>query len=94
METKGAALKETSRAIAGLHLGEAEMPLVTIDVIKDVFTPDQKRSMIEKVTDAMVAVEGESLRPVTWVKINEIAQGDWGIGGKALNAAAVHTMSA
>jgi 4-oxalocrotonate tautomerase len=50
--------------------------------------------MIEKVTNAMVAVEGDAMRPVTWVKINEIEQGDWGIGGKCLNAAAVHTMSA
>jgi 4-oxalocrotonate tautomerase len=70
------------------------MPLVTIDVIKDVFTRDQKKSMIEKVTEAMIAVEGEGMRPVTWVKINEIQQGDWGIGGKTLNAAAVHTMNA
>lgn len=70
------------------------MPLVTIDVIKDVFTSDQKKSIIEKVTDAMVAVEGEAMRPVTWVKINEIAQGDWAIGGQRLNAAAVHAMSA
>lgn len=70
------------------------MPLVTIDVISDVFTPEQKQSIIEKVTDAMVAVEGEAMRPVTWVKINEIAQGDWAIGGQRLNAAAVHAMSA
>ncbi len=70
------------------------MPLVTIDVIKDVFTPQQKQSLIEKVTDAMVAVEGEAMRPVTWVKINEIAQGDWAIGGQRLNAASVHAMSA
>lgn len=70
------------------------MPLVTIDVIKDVFTPQQKQAIIEKVTDAMVAVEGEPMRPVTWVKINEIAQGDWAIGGQRLNAAAVHAMSA
>lgn len=70
------------------------MPLVTIDVIKDVFTTDQKKAMIDKVTDAMLAVEGEAMRPVTWVKINEIAQGDWAIGGQRLNAAAVHAMSA
>lgn len=70
------------------------MPLVTIDVIKDAFTPDQKKAIIEKVTDAMIAVEGEAMRPVTWVKINEIEQGDWAIGGQRLNAAAVHAMSA
>ena len=70
------------------------MPLVTIDVIKDVFSPEQKKDLIEKVTDAMVAVEGEAMRPVTWVKINEIQQHDWAIGGQRLNAAAVHAMSA
>ena len=70
------------------------MPLVTIDVIKDAFTPDQKKRIIEKVSEAMIEVEGEALRPVTWVKINEIAQGDWAIGGQCLNAAAVHAMSA
>ena len=68
------------------------MPLVTIDVIKDVFSPHQKKEMIEKVTDAMLAVEGEAMRAVTWVKINEIEQNDWAIGGQRLNAAAVHGM--
>jgi 4-oxalocrotonate tautomerase family enzyme len=47
------------------------MPLVTIDVIKDVFTPQQKQQLIEKVTAAMIEVEGENMRPVTWVRINE-----------------------
>ncbi|MGN6059479.1 MAG: tautomerase family protein [Sphingomicrobium sp.] len=70
------------------------MPLVTIDVIRDAFTPEQKKDIIEKVTEAMIAVEGEGMRPVTWVKINEIAQNDWAIGGQRLNAAAVHAMSA
>ena len=70
------------------------MPLVTIDVIKDVFTPSQKHDMIEKVTNAMVAVEGEALRGVTWVRVREIQQGDWGIGGKTLTAADVRAMAA
>lgn len=69
------------------------MPLVTVEVIKDVFTPAQKRDIIEKVTNAMVAVEGESLRGVTWVRVQEIEQGDWGIGGKALTAADVHALA-
>ena len=70
------------------------MPLVTIDVIKDVFTPEQKRELISHVTEAMIAVEGEEMRQVTWVRINEIAQGDWGIGGQLLRAADVHAMAA
>ena len=69
------------------------MPLVTVDVIKDVFTPAQKREIISKVTEAMIEVEGEALRSVTWVKINEIAQGDWAIGGQLLGAADVQAMA-
>ena len=70
------------------------MPLVTIDVIKDVFTPAQKADMIDQVTEAMIAVEGEAMRGVTWVKIHEVEGGDWAIGGKALKAADVHSMAA
>jgi 4-oxalocrotonate tautomerase len=69
------------------------MPLVTIDVIKDVFPPRKKRELIDKVTEAMIAVEGEELRSVTWVRIREIEQGDWAIGGHALDAPAVRAMS-
>jgi 4-oxalocrotonate tautomerase len=69
------------------------MPLVTIDVIKDVFTPAQKRDLIEKVTEAMVAVEGEGMRPVTWVRVQEFEQGDWAIGGKSLSAGDVQSMA-
>ena len=70
------------------------MPLVTIDVIKDVFTPKQKRELIDKVTKAMLEVEGENMRPVTWVRIQEFEGGDWAIGGKALAAADVHALAA
>ena len=69
------------------------MPLVTIDVIKDVFTPKQKRELIAKVTEAMIQVEGEAMRGVTWVRINEFEGGDWAIGGKALRAADVHALA-
>lgn len=70
------------------------MPLVTIDVIKGVFTPQQKQDLIEQVTAAMIAVEGEPMRPVTWVRINEFEQGDWAIGGKRLSVADVHALAA
>lgn len=69
------------------------MPLVTIDVIKNVFTPQQKEAMIEKVTNAMLEVEGEAMRPVTWVRIMEVEGGDWAIGGKRLAASDVHAMA-
>lgn len=70
------------------------MPLVTIDLIKNVFTPQQKQALIEKVTEAMLAVEGEALRGVTWVRIQEFEEGDWAIGGKSLHARDVHALAA
>ena len=69
------------------------MPLVDIQVIKGVFDADQKKEMIEKVTDAMVGIEGEAMRGVTWVRVHEVNSGEWGIGGKALTAEDVKAMA-
>lgn len=70
------------------------MPLITVDVIKDVFSPSQKKQIIHHVTEAMIAVEGEAMRGVTWVRIKEFEQGDWAIGGKTLAAADVLALAA
>jgi 4-oxalocrotonate tautomerase len=70
------------------------MPLVDIQLIKGVFTPEQKTTMIKKGTDAMLLVEGEAMRPVTWVRVQEIESGEWAIGGNRLTAAAVTSMAA
>jgi 4-oxalocrotonate tautomerase len=55
-------------------------------VIEGVFTADEKRRMIERVSEAMVSVEGENLREKTVVILEEVKSGDWGIGGKTLTA--------
>jgi len=60
------------------------MPLVTINVIENVFTDDQKQQMIEKITDALVSIEGEAMRGITWVMIEEVPESNWGIGGQQL----------
>jgi 4-oxalocrotonate tautomerase len=62
------------------------MPLATIKVIEGVFSGDEKQQMIEKVTEAMVSVEGKNLRDYTLVILEEVKSGDWGVGGKALTA--------
>lgn len=69
------------------------MPLVEVKLIEGVFSPDQKRQLVEKITDAMVSVEGEHMRPVTSVIIEEVKSGDWGIGGKALRTEDVKAMA-
>jgi 4-oxalocrotonate tautomerase len=68
------------------------MPLVNIQLIENVFTPEQKKEMIRKITDTMVSLEGEALRDLTWVKIDEVKEGNWGIGGKTLTAGDVHRL--
>jgi 4-oxalocrotonate tautomerase len=60
------------------------MPLINVKAIEGVFTPAQKQEIIRKLTDTMVSIEGEALRPVTVVIFEEIKSGDWGIGGKSL----------
>ena len=70
------------------------MPLVDIELIEGVFTPAQKKEMIEKVTDTMVSIEGEAMRGVTWVRVKEVASGEWGIGGNALTTADVKGLAA
>ena len=60
------------------------MPLVNVRLIEGVFNNDEKRQMIEKLTDAMVEIEGENMRQVTWVVIDEVKSGDWGLAGNAL----------
>jgi 4-oxalocrotonate tautomerase len=69
------------------------MPLVNVKLIEGVFTDAQKARIISDLTDAMVRIEGENLRPVTWVVIDEVAGGNWAIGGKPLAAADVLDMA-
>ena len=69
------------------------MPAVTVKLLEGVFTPAQKREVIEKITDALVSIEGEHVRPLTLVVIEEIKGGDWGVGGKAFRAADVKELA-
>ena len=70
------------------------MPLINVKVIEDVFTPEQKRQMVERLTDAMVSIEGENMRGVTWVVVEDVNSGDWGIGGNPLTTEHVKTLAA
>jgi 4-oxalocrotonate tautomerase len=41
-----------------------------------------------------VGIEGENMREVTWVVVEEVQSGDWGIGGKALSTEDVKALAA
>jgi 4-oxalocrotonate tautomerase len=70
------------------------LPFLNVKIIEGVFDDSQKREMIEKLTDTMVEIEGENMRSVTWVVIDEVKSGDWGIGGQSLTTADVHALAA
>jgi 4-oxalocrotonate tautomerase len=70
------------------------MPLINVKVVEDVFSPEQKREIVERLTDAMVSIEGENMRGVTWVVIEDVRSGDWGIGGNALTTEDIKALAA
>ena len=70
------------------------MPLINVKVIEGVFSEAQKKEMIHKLTDTMVSIEGENMRKVTWVVIDEVKSGDWGIGGNVFTTEAVQAFAA
>ncbi|MDD5204963.1 MAG: 4-oxalocrotonate tautomerase family protein [Desulfobacterales bacterium] len=70
------------------------MPLIEVKVIEGVFTPEQKREIVKKLTDAMVSIEGENMRQVTFCIVEEVKSGDWGIGGKPMTTEDVRALAA
>jgi 4-oxalocrotonate tautomerase len=70
------------------------MPLINVRLIEGVFDDGQKREMIEKLTETMVEIEGENMRGVTFVVVDEVKSGDWGIGGQPMTTEAVRAVAA
>jgi len=70
------------------------MPLINVKVVEGVFSPEQKSQIAERLTDAMVSVEGESMRGVTWCVLEEVKSGSWAIGGQVLTTEAVKALAA
>lgn len=69
------------------------MPLINVKLIDGVFSPAQKREIAQKLTDTMVSIEGEAMRSVTWVVLEEVKSGDWAIGGRTLSTADIHALA-
>jgi 4-oxalocrotonate tautomerase len=70
------------------------MPLIQISLIEGTLSNEQKQEMIEKVTDAVVSVEGEPLRPYCWVLLQEVKSGQWGVGGQGVTTEAIKALAA
>jgi 4-oxalocrotonate tautomerase len=73
---------------------EKAMPLINVKVIEGVFGPAQKQEIVKKLTEAVVDIEGENMRPVTWCVVEEVRSGDWGIAGNPLTTEDVQALAA
>ncbi|GAA4616697.1 tautomerase family protein [Saccharopolyspora hordei] len=62
------------------------MPFIDIKVIAGAFSDEEKQRLVESVSEAVIAIEGEGLRPVTHVVVTETPSGAWAIGGNAVTA--------
>jgi len=70
------------------------MPLIQVKMIEKVFTSAQKKELIAKLTDTVVAMEGELIRPYTVVLLEDVRSGEWGVGGQALTTDDVLALAA
>jgi 4-oxalocrotonate tautomerase len=70
------------------------MPFINVKLIEGVFSSEQKQQIIERLTDAMVSIEGENMRQVTWCVVEEVKSGDFGIAGNCLTTGQVTALAA
>jgi|GEM_PF-1118472 len=64
------------------------MPFVTVTVAEKTLTAAQKAALLEKITAACIEVEGERVRPLTLVMIQETLRLDGvALGGRVLAGA-------
>ena len=71
-----------------------DVPLIQVKLIENVFTAEQKQQIVRRLTDTLVEIEGENMRPVTWCVIEEVKSGDWAIAGNPLTTADVKALAA
>jgi len=58
------------------------MPLITVKVFEGELTQQQTTDLIRGITEVVIPFVGERLREATWVLVEEVKSGAWGIGGK------------
>jgi 4-oxalocrotonate tautomerase len=83
----------SSMAITAIRSKEDTVPLIQVKVIEGVFTGPQKREIVERLSEAMIEVAGESMRRITWCTVEEVAGGEWSIGGQSLTAGDIRALA-
>ena len=84
----GARGPPTMAAMAVRQPQENSVSLIAVKVIEGRLTVPQKREIVDRLTDAMVAIDGESMRHLTWCMVEEVAHTDWDIVADDIRALA------
>lgn len=68
------------------------MPIIDVKVMENVLTPAEKRAIAEGITEVFATTVGEAARPVTWVVIQDVASGQWTMGGNPVTTEGVQEL--
>jgi 4-oxalocrotonate tautomerase len=60
------------------------VPIIDVKVIEKVLSPAEKQAIAEGITDVFAATVGDAARAVTWVVIQDVASGQWTMGGNPI----------
>lgn len=58
------------------------MPLINVQLVEKSYDRKEKDSLIKGLTEAVVQVKGEAVRPHVTVTLHEVKSGDWATGGQ------------
>jgi 4-oxalocrotonate tautomerase len=58
------------------------MPLIEVQIYENRITEQTRARLIQRLTDAVVEVFGEDIRPQTWVVLTPVPPTHWGIAGQ------------
>jgi 4-oxalocrotonate tautomerase len=73
---------------------EKIMPFVTVSTARGILDIDQNQSLLRRITDLMVEIEGQGnpdFRQSVWVKIEEQEPTHWSLGGMMPTAEMIAT---
>ena len=65
------------------------MPIIDVKVMEGVLTTEQKQQIAQGFTDVFADIVGTPARPVTWVVIQDVASGQWTMGGDPITTEGV-----
>jgi 4-oxalocrotonate tautomerase len=72
--------------------GGQDVPIIDVKVVEGVLTTGQKQKIARAFTDVFSDVVGSAARPVTWVVIQDIASGQWTMGGDPVTTEGVKNL--